>query len=58
LTRGPATQTLAKVRRDLSKWGDQITVQLFSSLKKLGMDEAEEVVGKWMLPFSAPADQA
>jgi len=50
LTRGPATQTLAKVRRELSKWGDQVTVQLFSSLKKTGMDEAEQVVSGWLKP--------
>jgi GTP-binding protein len=50
LTRGPAMQTLAKVRRELSVWGEQITVQLFSSSKKIGMEEAEQVVGQWMLP--------
>jgi GTP-binding protein len=48
LTRGPAMQTLAKVRKDLAAWGDQITVQLFSSLKKIGMEEAEKVVGVWL----------
>lgn len=50
LTRGPATQTLARVKRELSKWGDQVTVQLFSSLKKTGMDEAEQVVAGWLKP--------
>jgi GTP-binding protein len=58
LTRGPAMQTLAKVRKDLSAWGDQITVQLFSSLKKTGMDEAEKIVGSWLIPLSESADEA
>lgn len=48
LTRGPAAQTLAKVRKDLTAWGPQITVQLFSSLKKTGMEDAEKVVGGWL----------
>lgn len=48
LTRGPAMQTLAKVRKELAAWGDQITVQLFSSLKKSGVDEVEKVVGGWL----------
>lgn len=48
LTRGPAMQTLAKVRKELAAWGDQITVQLFSSLKKSGVEEVEAVVGGWL----------
>jgi GTP-binding protein len=50
LTRGPAMQTLAKVKSALSAWGDQITVQLFSSLKKTGIDEAEKAVAAWFEP--------
>lgn len=48
LTRGPATQTLARVRSELKGWGDQITVQLFSSLKKSGIEDAEKAIGAWM----------
>lgn len=52
LTRGPATQTLATVRRELKAWGDNITVQLFSSLKKTGIEECEVVVAGWLKPYS------
>jgi GTP-binding protein len=48
LTRGPAMQTLAKVRKELAAWGPNITVQLFSSLKKTGVEDVEKVVGGWL----------
>jgi len=57
LTRGPAMQTLAKARRDLAAWGDQITVQLFSSLKKTGMEEVEQVVGAWLQASGLPVGE-
>lgn len=50
LSRGPAAQTLAQVRRDVAAWGGNITVQLFSSLKKTGIEEAEKVIGAWLEP--------
>ncbi len=48
LTRSEAAQTLARMKKELPAWGENITVQLFSSLKKSGVDEAEAVVGKWL----------
>lgn len=48
LTRGPAKQTLEATRRDLAAWGSQVTVQLFSSLKKAGIEEAEKTIGEWL----------
>ncbi|GAA5179774.1 ribosome biogenesis GTP-binding protein YihA/YsxC [Niveibacterium umoris] len=48
LTRGPAAQTLMDVRRELAQWGPSVTAQLFSSLKKTGMDDAERVVTNWL----------
>ncbi len=50
LTRSAGAQVLAQMKRELPKWGEQITVQLFSSLKKIGMEEAESVVSGWMAP--------
>ena len=47
LTRGPAAQTLATVRRELAAWGEHVSVQLFSSLKKTGIEEVEKVLGGW-----------
>lgn len=55
LTRGPAAQTLAQVRKALTAWGPQVTVQLFSSLKKSGVEEVETVVSQW-LASDSPAE--
>ncbi len=58
LTRSAQAATLADVRRQLSGMGDQVTVQLFSSLKKTGVEEVEAVVAPWLaaaLPGSGPA---
>jgi len=48
LTRGPATATLQAVKRELAPLGDKVTVQLFSSLKKTGVEETEAVVARWL----------
>lgn len=48
LSRNEANQTLMKVRKELeSIWGN-CTVQLFSSLKKQGVEEAEKIIGAWL----------
>lgn len=47
LTRQEQTRTLRETRDALADYGDRITVQLFSSLKKTGMDEVEKIVGNW-----------
>jgi GTP-binding protein len=48
LTRSEAAATLAKVRKELEPLGEKVTVQLFSSLKKTGVEEVEVVVGSWL----------
>ena len=49
LSRSESTLTLNKVRKELKEgWGDNITVQLFSSLKKQGVEDAEKVIGAWL----------
>jgi GTP-binding protein len=48
LARGPAKQTLETTRRELAAWGDRVTVQLFSSLKRLGIEDAEQAIGGWL----------
>lgn len=48
LSRGAAAAALQEVRRDLSVLGPQVTVQLFSSLKKAGVEEAERIVAGWL----------
>jgi len=48
LTRSEQAATLAAVRKELAPLGEQVTVQLFSSLKKTGIEEAERIVGSWL----------
>ena len=48
LSRAAATATLQDVRRQLIPLGPQVTVQLFSSLKKTGVEEAEHVIAGWL----------
>jgi GTP-binding protein len=48
LSRGPAQQTLRQVRAELSDIGLNATVQLFSSLKRDGAEEAEAVLRTWL----------
>jgi GTP-binding protein len=61
LTRQEQAKTLAATRRIASADfpGSPITMQLFSSLKKTGMDEAEAVIGSWLdeasISVAAPA---
>lgn len=48
LTRTEAAKVLQAARSELAPWADQISVQLFSSLKRTGADEAEAVIGSWL----------
>jgi GTP-binding protein len=46
LKRGPASNALLQVRKAFDDH-PEITVQLFSSLKRLGIDEAHQVLDSW-----------
>jgi GTP-binding protein len=48
LTRNESARTLAEVRRELAAIAPQATVQLFSALKKTGVDEARQTLAAWM----------
>lgn len=48
LSRQAANQTLLAVRKELNENWDNCTIQLFSSLKKQGVEEAEKIIGAWM----------
>ncbi|MFH1604980.1 MAG: YihA family ribosome biogenesis GTP-binding protein, partial [Pseudomonadota bacterium] len=48
LTRQEGQQTLRHVRAELTRYTDNFTAQLFSSSKKQGMEEAEEIIGGWL----------
>jgi GTP-binding protein len=50
LSRQEQTTVLRAVKAELATWGDAglYSVQLFSSLKRTGVDEAEAVLGTWL----------
>lgn len=48
LSRQEGQKTLREVRAELCKYADNYTTQLFSSSKKQGMEEAEEIIGGWL----------
>lgn len=50
LSRSEAMKTLAAVRKELNDTRGNCTVQLFSSLKKQGVEEAENIIGAWLNP--------
>ena len=58
LTRQEQALALREVREQLSAIGDNCSLQLFSSLKKTGVGEAERVLGGWLgvadRPVAAP----
>lgn len=49
LSRQQATLTLSKVKAHLAEFFPQCSVQLFSSLKKTGTEEAERVIAAWLI---------
>lgn len=57
LTRQEQSKALRDTRAALADYGDAVTVQLFSSLKKTGIEEVEKIVGGW-LGIEAGTDQA
>lgn len=48
LSRNEANKTLLAVRKELNQHWPNCTVQLFSSLKKQGVEEAEQIIGQWL----------
>ncbi|MDG2525954.1 ribosome biogenesis GTP-binding protein YihA/YsxC [Stenotrophomonas sp. HITSZ_GD] len=58
LGRGQQMQSLQKVRKELSGlWADSVTVQVYSSESRQGVDELRGIVGGW-LGLGAEAPQA
>ena len=48
LKRGPASAALQKVRSRLREWEDLVSVQLFSSLKRDGVDTLSQKLDQWV----------
>lgn len=57
MSRQQSLQVLRTVRTELAKLGEHFSVQLFSSLKKTGVEEAEAVLAGW-LGMSLPLAKA
>lgn len=55
LSKQEQAKTLRETKKALADQGSTITVQMFSSLKKTGMEEVEVVVGGWLNETSAEA---
>jgi GTP-binding protein len=54
LSRQEQTKILREVRAEVESAGSPITAQLFSSLKKTGVDEAAAIIGGWLANPVAP----
>lgn len=50
LSKSEGLKTLRSVKSELAKFNNTISVQLFSSLKKQGVDEAEAIINTWLNP--------
>ena len=58
LTRNEQTKALKSAKETAAKMLGTITLQLFSSLKKSGVEEAEQVIGPWLEPAHQDVDPA
>ncbi len=56
LKKGPANNTLLKVRRELQEHGELVSVQLFSALKHSGHDTLKKVLDAWLTDVSVYED--
>ena len=57
LSRAVASSVLREVRLELASIAPNYSVQLFSSLKKSGIEEAEAVLGQWLETKQLPPAQ-
>jgi GTP-binding protein len=59
LTFGAAKNTLLKVQQEIrQKWGQSISIQLFSAPKRLGIDDAYAVLTQWLGLLDEPEELA
>jgi GTP-binding protein len=57
LKKGPAKSTLLQVRSELTDQADMVSVQLFSALKKTGLEELCKVLNAWLTDISVLEDE-
>ena len=48
LKKGPANNSLLAVRKELAASQNSVSVQLFSSLKRSGLDELRNTLTRWL----------
>jgi len=48
LNKGPANNSLLKVRKDLAPMKDLVSVQLFSALKRTGLEQLQATLSQWL----------
>ncbi|WP_106418853.1 ribosome biogenesis GTP-binding protein YihA/YsxC [Salinicola tamaricis] len=48
LKQGPAKASLQQVKRQLAEWEDLVSVQLFSALKRQGLDQTYAMMDRWL----------
>lgn len=56
LSRGEAARTLLATRKEMATLCPGATVQAFSSLDKIGIDEARSAIAAWLQPAAAAPD--
>ncbi|WP_108446095.1 ribosome biogenesis GTP-binding protein YihA/YsxC [Halomonas denitrificans] len=56
LKSGAAKSALQQVRSRLREWEDLVSIQLFSALKKQGIEEVHARLDQWLLDAPVPAD--
>ena len=57
LKRGPAQATLLKIKKDTKeRLADKVSVQVFSALKKTGVDQLRNRLDSWLLPEQFDAE--
>ena len=59
LTFGAAKNTLLKVQQEIHRhWGKQISIQLFSAPKRMGVEDAQAVLAEWLMLNEPDAEVA
>ncbi len=48
LSHGAAANSLQQIRKEIAPFGEMVSVQLFSSLKRQGIDQAHAVLDEWL----------
>lgn len=58
LKKGPANNSLLKVRKELEPMKDLVSVQLFSALKRTGLDQLQAKLNQWLIIEDAAKTEA